>query len=133
MLKKYSYTGDVIASYSDFSQGETTDPNFSEQIDWRFKWNHHQTITPTLKFNANLEYVSTNYLRHNVTDLNDLLRNEIVSNATFSKTWEESGNSMNINYNRRQVIETNDVYETLPNITFSKAQDYPFRDEFNTR
>jgi lipopolysaccharide assembly outer membrane protein LptD (OstA) len=131
-VKKYSYTGNVIASYSDFSQGETTDPNFSEQIDWRVKWNHNQIITPTLKFNANLEYVSSNFLRRNVTNLNDLLRNEIVSNATFSKTWDESGNSMNVNYNRRQVIETNDIYETLPNITFSKAQDYPFRDEFST-
>ena len=131
-IKKYSYSGDVIASYSDFSQGESTDPGFSEQIDWRFKWNHHQTITPTLNFNANLEFVSSNYLSRNVTDLNDLLRNEIVSNATFSKTWEESGNSMNINYNRRQIIQSNDVYETLPNITFSKAQDYPFRDEFST-
>jgi len=130
--KKYSYTGDVIASYSDFSQGETTDPGFTEQIDWRFKWIHHQTITPTLKFNVNLEYVSSNFLSRNVANLNDLLRNEIVSNATFSKTWEESGNSMNINYNRRQVIETNDIYEVLPNVTFSKAQDYPFRDEFST-
>lgn len=128
--KKYSYTGDILASYSDFTQGESTDPNFSEQIDYRVRWNHNQTITPTLKFNANLEYVSSNYLRRNVTNLNDLLRNEIVSNATFSKTWEESGNSMNINYNRRQVIQTNDIYEILPNITFSKAQDYPFRDEF---
>ncbi|MCH7515985.1 MAG: LPS-assembly protein LptD [Bacteroidetes bacterium] len=130
--KRYSYTGSIQGSYSDFSQGEKTDPDFSEQIDWRLKWYHNQSITPTLRLDVNLEFISTNFLSRNVSNLNDLLRNEIVSNATFSKTWEESGNSMNINYNRRQVIETNDVYEILPNITFSKAQSYPFRDEFNT-
>jgi lipopolysaccharide assembly outer membrane protein LptD (OstA) len=131
-VKRYSYTGSIQASYSDFSQGETTDPGFSEQIDYRLKWYHNQSITPTLRLDVNLEFVSSNYLTRNVANFNDLLRNEIVSNATLSKTWEESGNSMNINYNRRQVIETNDIYEVLPNITFTKAQSYPFRDEFNT-
>jgi lipopolysaccharide assembly outer membrane protein LptD (OstA) len=131
-VKRYSYTGSIEASYSDFSQGETTDPGFSEQIDYRLKWYHNQSITPTLRLDVNLEFVSSNYLTRNVANFNDLLRNEIVSNATLSKTWEESGNSMNINYNRRQVIETNDIYEVLPNITFTKAQSYPFRDEFNT-
>ena len=131
-VKRYSYTGSFEASYSDFSQGETTDPDFSEQIDYRLKWYHNQSFTPTLRLDVNLEFVSSNYLTRNVANFNDLLRNEIVSNATLSKTWEESGNSMNINYNRRQVIETNDIYEVLPNITFSKAQSYPFRDEFNT-
>lgn len=130
--KRYSYTGSVEGSYSDFSQGETTDPDFSKKIDYRLKWYHNQSITPTLRLDVNLEFVSSNFLTRNVANFNDLLRNEIVSNATFSKTWEESGNSMNVNYNRRQVIETNDVYEILPNVTFSKAQSYPFRDEFNT-
>jgi len=118
-VKRYSYTGSVEGAYSDFSQGETTDPDFSEQIDYRLKWYHNQTITPTLRLDVNLEFVSSNYLSRNVANFNDLLRNEIVSNATLSKTWEESGNSMNINYNRRQVIETNDIYEVLPNLTFS--------------
>ncbi len=130
--KRYSYTGSVQGSYSDFINGESTDPNFSEKIDWRIKWYHNQQMTPTLRFDANLEFVSSNFLSRNVADFNDLLRNEIVSNATVSKTWEQSGNSMTLNYNRRQVIQTNDVYELLPAFSFNKAQSYPFRDEFNT-
>jgi lipopolysaccharide assembly outer membrane protein LptD (OstA) len=130
--KRYLYTGSIEGSYSDFSQGESTDPTFSEQIDWRLKWYHNQSLTPTLRLDANLEFVSSNYLTRNVANFNDLLRNEIVSNATLSKTWEESGNSMTVNYNRRQVIQTNDIYEVLPSITFSKSQSYPFRDELTT-
>ena len=124
---RYNYTGSVEGSYRDFTTGESTDPDFSEQIDWRLKWFHNQSFTPTLKLDVNLEFASQNFLQRGTVNFNDILRNEIISNATLSKTWEESGNSASINYNRRQVIETNDIYETLPNILFRKAQSYPFR------
>ncbi len=130
--KRYSYTGNIEGSFSDFTQGESTDPDFSEQKDWRIRWYHNQTITPTLRFDANLEFVSTNYLNRNVGNINDLLRDQIISNATLSKTWEESGSSLTLNYNRRQLIQTNDVYEVLPSINFTQSQVYPFRSEFGS-
>lgn len=124
---KYNYNGFVDGSYRDFSKGETTDPDFSEEIDWRIKLFHSQIFTPTLKLDANLEFASKDFLRNGTGNLNDLLRNEIISNATLSKTWDESGNSASINYNRRQVLETNDIYEVLPSVLFKLAQSYPFR------
>jgi hypothetical protein len=117
----------VEGSYRDFTVGESTDPDFSEDIEWRLKWFHNQSFTPTLKLDVNLEFASQNFLQTGTVNFNDILRNEIISNATLSKTWEESGNSASINYNRRQVLETNDTYEVLPNVLFRKAQSYPFR------
>jgi lipopolysaccharide assembly outer membrane protein LptD (OstA) len=125
--ERYNYSGNIEGSYKDFSEGETTDPNYNKRIDWRIKWFHNQSITPTLRLDANLEFASQNFLERGTTDFNDLLRNEIISNATLSKTWDESGNSASINYNRRQVLETNDIYEVLPSALFRKAQSYPFR------
>ena len=130
--KRYSYTGNIEGTFSDFTTNENTDADFTEQKDWSVRWFHNQTITPTLRLDVNLEFVSSNFLSRNVANLNDLLRNEIVSNATLSKIWEESGNSLTLNYNRRQVIQTNDVYEVLPSLSFTKAQSYPFRDEYKT-
>ena len=124
---RYNYTGYVEGSYRDFTQGETTDPDFSEQINWRMRLFHSQSFTPTLRLDANLEFASQNFLQTGTVNFNDLLRNEIISNATLSKTWDESGNSASINYNRRQVLETNDIYEVLPSALFRKAQSYPFR------
>jgi hypothetical protein len=124
---RYNYTGSLEGSYSDFSENEPTDPDYSKQVDWRIRWLHNQTITPTLRFDANLEFATKDYLTRNVAAMNDLLRNEIISNATLSKTWDESGNSATINYNRRQVLQENDIYETLPSVLFRKAQSYPFR------
>ena len=124
---RYNYNGFAEGSYRDFTQGESTDPGYSKQVDWRIKLFHAQSFTPTLRLDANLEFASKDFLQNGTGNLNDLLRNEIISNATLSKTWDESGNSASINYNRRQVLETNDIYEVLPSALFRLAQSYPFR------
>ncbi len=125
--ERYNFTGTLQGDYSDLISGLTSDPDRSERIDWRIKWSHNQSFTPTMRFDANLEFTSGNYLSRNVTDFNELLRNEIVSNATFSKTWDESGNSLSGSYTRRQVLQTGDIHEVLPSLTFTKSQSYPFR------
>jgi len=125
--ERYNFTGTLQGDYSDLKSGLPTDPDRSERVDWRIMWSHNQSFTPTMRFDANLEFTSGNYTSRNVTDFNELLRNEIVSNATFSKTWDESGNSLTANYNRRQVLQTGEINEVLPSLTFTKSQSYPFR------
>ncbi|QQS37521.1 MAG: LPS-assembly protein LptD [Ignavibacteriales bacterium] len=125
--QRYSYTGNLETGYSFFKTGESTDENKDERTDWRIRWNHNQSITPTLRFDANLEFISGNYLRRNVTDFNELLRNDIFSNATVFKSWEESGISLSGSYSRTQSLESGNINEVLPSISFSKSQMYPFQ------
>ncbi|AFH48765.1 Organic solvent tolerance protein OstA [Ignavibacterium album JCM 16511] len=125
--KRYEFNGSLDGSFGNFVIGEKDDPDRSESKDWRLRWNHNQTITPTMRFDARLEFLSNNQITRNISDINDLLRNEAVSNATLFKTWDESRNSISINYNRRQVFQTNEVFEILPSITFTMSQKYPFR------
>jgi len=125
--KRYEYSGNVEGSYGRFIKGETTDPDRSERTDWRIRWNHNQTVTPTLRFDAKLEFLSGSNIQRNITNFNEILRNEAVSNATIFKQWEESGNSMSLSYSRNQNFENNNISEVLPNLTFSLAQAYPFR------
>ncbi len=125
--ERYNYRGNIDGEYRNFYNGEPGDPGYSEQINWRLKVFHNQTITPTLKLDVNLEFASQDFLQTGTTNFNDILRNEIISNATLSKTWDESGNSASLNYNRRQTLEENNIYEVLPSFLFRKAQDYPFR------
>jgi lipopolysaccharide assembly outer membrane protein LptD (OstA) len=124
--KRYNFSGSIEGGYSDFKIGEETDIDRQERQDWRIRWNHNQTIDPSLRFDANLEFVSGNYLRRNVTDFNEILRNEIYSNATIFKSWD-NGNSLSMSYSRRQTIETGDISEVLPNLSFSIPQSYPFK------
>ncbi|HSW55858.1 MAG TPA: putative LPS assembly protein LptD, partial [Ignavibacteriaceae bacterium] len=125
---RYNYTGFVEGTYRDFTEGESADPNYNKEIEWQIRVIHNQTFNPTLQLNAQLEFASRDFLQNGEYDLNQALRNEIISNATLSKTWDESGNSASINYNRRQILnETNDIYEVLPSALFRLAQSYPFR------
>ena len=131
--KKYNYSGNLEGSYGNFIQGEETDADRVENTEWRIAWNHNQSITPTSRFDAKLEFISGTDIRRDLNDLNEILRNDAVSNATYFKQWEESGNSLSLSYSRNQNFETNDITEVLPNLTFSLAQSYPFRDNLGAQ
>ncbi|MEO8233146.1 MAG: putative LPS assembly protein LptD [Ignavibacteriota bacterium] len=125
--KRYTYSGNVEASYGKLLNGELTDFNHSERIDWQLKINHNQTLTPTSRLDAKLEFLSGNNINRNVTDFNEVLRTDAISNATYFKQWEESGNSLSLSYSRTQNFQNNNISEILPNLNFSLAQSYPFR------
>ncbi len=127
--KRYSLSGNLEGGYSYFQEGADTDPDKVQRKDWRVKLSHNQSLNPTLKLDANLEFVSGNYLERNVTEYSELLRNEIISNATLFKSWDESGNSLSLGYQRRQDIESGNITEVLPNLTFNLTQKYPFKRE----
>ena len=125
--KRYNFTGSLEGQYEFLRQNDVSDPDLIEQTNWRVIWNHNQNFDPSLRFDARLEFLSGNILQRNIVDLNDVLRNEIRSSATLFKNWDESGNSLSLNYTRRQVLETGEINEVLPNLTFSIPQKFPFR------
>ncbi len=125
--KRYNYSGNFNAGISRIIIGEPEDPNRSEQTDWNLSWFHNQRFNPTTRLDINLRFQTSNFFRNNSIDYNSLLRRNIISNATFSKRWEESRNSLTINYNRTQNLDNGNITELLPSLTFNKAQSYPFR------
>lgn len=125
--KRYDYSGNLNAGYSKILIGEDSDPNKQRNTDWSLSLNHNQTFTPTLNLNANLSFQSTTFLQNNTTSYNDFLTQDITSNATLTKRWEESGNSLNLNYSRSQSLKTGDIREVLPSVTFNKSLTYPFK------
>ena len=127
--KRYDFSGTFNAGYSRIIIGEEGDPGRQEQTDWNFSLFHNQQIDPTSRFDVNLQFQSSNFFRNNSINYNDILTQDIISNATYSKRWDESGNSISINYSRTQNLNTGNIYEALPNIYFSKNITYPFKSE----
>lgn len=127
-VKKYNYSGNVQTGYKFRKNGESTDAGYSETEDWNIKISHNQQFTPTLKLDANLNFTSSSYLSKNEINLNEAITDQVFSSATLFKSWEESGNSLSLNYSRTQQLRDNIISEVLPNLTFSLAQAYPFRD-----
>jgi hypothetical protein len=125
--ERYNFTGTLQGTYSDKITGLSSERNRTENIFWSLSWSHNQKFTPTMTFDANLEFTSGNQIYSNYTDFNQLLRNQIVSNATFSKTWDESGNNLSASYSRNQDLGSGNIQEVLPSLTFTRSQSYPFR------
>lgn len=126
--KRYNFSGNLEGGYRFLKSGEASDLNREINKEWRIYWRHNQTLSPTLRFDANLEFVSgKNYTQNSVFDINQALRNTITSNATIFKSWDESGNRLSLSYTRNQDLETGNISEILPNLTFSTSQNYPFK------
>lgn len=126
-VERYNYTGNLVLGYSFSKLGESTDDDYKTGKEWNIMWNHNQSITPSLRFDARLNFISANYVSTTSTNYNELLTNDIISNATIFKSWEESGISLSANYSRTQSLETGNINEVLPSISFSKSQMYPFQ------
>ncbi len=130
--KRYSLSGNFSLNYSKTFIGEVGDPTRTESDEWNLGLYHNQTIDPTMNLVINLSFVSSTYYQNNSSNLNELLNQNITSYATFSKRWEESGNSLSLYYSRTQNLSSGNITEALPNLTFNKNFEYPFRDEEST-
>jgi lipopolysaccharide assembly outer membrane protein LptD (OstA) len=130
--KRYEFDGSISFNYSKETVGEVGDPDRSEVKDWNLSVYHNQKFNPTTSLDVNLQFQSGSYYKNNSTNYTELLSKNITSNATLSKRWDESGNSLTINYYRNQNLESGDITEYLPNITFNKKLVYPFKRETTT-
>ncbi|MEW6509246.1 MAG: putative LPS assembly protein LptD [Bacteroidota bacterium] len=127
--KRYDFSGTLNAGYSRIILGEEGDPNRSEETSWNLSLFHNQQINPTSRLDVNLQFQSTNFFRNNSISYNDLLMQDVISSANYSKRWDESGNSISLNYSRTQNLSSGNIYEALPNVYFSKSITYPFKRE----
>ena len=76
--------------------------------------------------NVNFTFASNNsYL--NTIDIQQGLNQLITSNATLSKSWEGTPNSMTLNVSRQQNLQNGNITEVLPSVSFNHSQSYPFR------
>jgi lipopolysaccharide assembly outer membrane protein LptD (OstA) len=129
--ERYDFNGELSGGFSRTILSEDT-PNESDNFQWNINLFHHQDITPTAKIDANLQFMTNEYLNNNSVNLNDQIKQDIYSNATFTKRWE-SGNNLTINYNRTQNLGSGDLTELLPNVSFNKVQTYPFKKEGSSK
>lgn len=129
---RYKFTGSVRGEYRRLHVGESEDPDRTEEKSYRASWAHNQTLSPTTRLDVNFTFTSNNsYLTTN--NLNQALDQVIFSNATLSKRWEGSNNSMTVNVSRRQNLLDGTREETLPSVKFNHVQSYPFRREQERR
>ncbi len=124
---RYYFQGSIYGAYSYTATGLAGDPDRTVQKNWNLSVTHQQTIDPNTQLVANVSMSSQNYFQATALDYPELLQQNLVSNVTLFRSWQGSGNSLQLNLNRDQNLQNGSITANLPNISFSHSQSYPFR------
>ncbi len=128
---RYSFTGDLSASFGRVITGEPGDPGYGDDKVFNVHLGHSQEFNPTTRLVVDFTFMSSSFFQQTSYNLNDLLRQNVISNATLTKYWEGTPNSMSINVRRDQNLQpavgSIEVTEVLPSVNFSRSLSYPFR------
>ncbi len=124
---RYNFTGFLNARVTRQYQGEKGDPTRTERRDYNIQIGHNQQIDPTMRADVNFTFSSGTFYRNFSTNIDEILRQNIVSTALLSKTWEESNRNLSVSVFRDQSLTDGSMNERLPSVSFSQGQIYPFR------
>ncbi len=78
-------------------------------------------LDPVTSVNSNITFQSTTYQRDNAQNINDLVNQNVTSNASFSTQFEKLGLSFGASYSRTQNLQDNTYTESSPRITISRT------------
>ena len=130
---KYHFSGSINGGYSRIRLGEETDTDMQKSDAWAINVAHYQRINPTTSLNGNLSFVSgKDYYNNSTNELSVLLRQNVISDVTLSKYWEATPYSLTLNYYRDQNLETGDIIERIPSLSFTSSESFPFRSNYST-
>ncbi|MDZ7374814.1 MAG: putative LPS assembly protein LptD [candidate division KSB1 bacterium] len=106
--------------------GSVTRKNFVYGQDirrWDLHVSHVQTLDPTSSLQVSGYFVSDrNFYRDLSADLDQRLRRQLQSNATFTKNWTGSKNSLTVNVSETRDLETGSSVRMLPQVSFYHSQ-----------
>jgi len=125
---RYNFSGALSGSFGRSVTGEPGDPGYQNLTEFNVRWYHNQDFSPSTKLLVDFTFSSNSYYQNTSNNLSELLRQNIVSNATLTKSWEGPPNSsLTMNIRRDQNLETGQTSTILPNIGFNMSQSFPFR------
>lgn len=123
---RYYFNGGINGTYKKFITSEKGDPSYNIQEGYNLNIRHNHELNPWTRADVNFTFMSDNNYR--LTNyLYEALQQTIVSNATLSRYWEGTPNSVSINISRTQQLLNGRIDELIPAITFNRGQSFPFR------
>ena len=154
--KRYAFSGGLhLETKQHFSSSVSAQDRdllkLSDNVksDYVFRWNHNQVMRNDQTFRVNGHYYSSgDYNKRTGIDIERRLNQQAVSNATYSKRWKKTNNSLSINLSSKKdlmvdnKINPNDIFyqspsalgkqltittNTLPKMSFRHGQSKLFK------
>jgi len=126
--KRYKFNGNLDFGYAINKLGTEGTPDYSKSRDFYILWSHRQDpkARPKSNFSANVNIQSNKFNRYNPVSANNYLSNTF--NSSISYQYTEAGKyffTANLNHTQNTINKT--ISLSLPDISFSVNQFYPFR------
>lgn len=128
--KRYKFNGNLLMAYNRNRTGDVEAPDFNIINDFRVTWSHRQDskARPGSVFSASANLGTATYDRNtNNTDQNQVLRNTLNSNISYSKSWTGQPFTLGISARHDQNLLNRTVTLQLPDINFAVTTIAPFK------
>lgn len=125
---RYKCTGNVNLSFAQNFFGERFTPTRYHTNDFKLYWDHKQDVKshPTTRFSAHIDIVSSTFNKYNPSSVNDYLSNQYTSKLNLS-TSAKGIFFVDLTASYTQNTKTGNVSISLPDVSMSVNQFYPFR------
>ena len=132
--RKYKYRGNFGFSYNRNETGEPESPSYSVSNDYRINWtfNRDSKARPGSSFSANVNFVTSNFLKNNTSNYNDIISTNSTSSISYRKGLFNNKLNLGVNSNIYQDLSTGVLNLTLPQLTANVSRQLPFS-SFNSK
>lgn len=125
---RYRYQGTFDFGYAVNVVGTKDAPDYSKSSDFRIRWTHSQDpkARPRSSFSANVNIVTSNYVKYNVVSTQDYLSNQFNSSIAYQTNWAGKY-FLTLNSKFNENTKNRQISFDLPSLTFTVNRFYPLR------
>ena len=126
--KRYKYNGNLSVSF-DQRRSEDNEGNIVKNNSFAIRWSHNQAASahPSNTFGGSINIQTNDFQSRVFNDARNVLQNQLNSNLSFNKNWQDKPLSLNASFNHSQNTATNNVTINFPDIKFITRALYPFK------
>ena len=125
--KRYKYAGNIRLGYDSRRIENERDGSISRSNSWALSLSHRQESAahPSINFGGSVNIQANQYQSTVYNDADRVLQNQLNSNFSFRKNWENM--DLSASFNHSQNTATRNVTINFPNIQLQTRSIYPFR------
>jgi lipopolysaccharide assembly outer membrane protein LptD (OstA) len=126
--KRYKFGGALNLGYGVNVISTKGAPDYEKTTDFRIRWTFKQDpkARPHSTFSADVNIITSNYIKYNTSSVNDFLSNEFQSSISYQTSWAGKY-FLTVSGTHRQNTKTHQITVTLPEFTFTVNRFYPLK------
>lgn len=126
---RYKSSGTIDIGYTRLQVDNIGAPDYSLETSFNFRWNHSQSpqAHPSQTFTASVDFGTADFYDNTFNDAESVLKQTFNSNIGYVKRFTGTPFTLSASIAHSQNTQTRVMNITLPRLTFSMNQIFPFK------